>query len=65
MEERVCPVCDVELETDEVCDGYIGLSTREEHWHGHCPRCKVKYRWVEVYEYKETRYFEVDIEEEN
>ena len=33
MEEKTCPVCDVELEVDEVYDGDIGLNTREEEWY--------------------------------
>ena len=64
MNERTCPVCDVDLETDECWDGVIGLTRREEEWFGHCPRCGIKYRWTEVYEYKETVNFEVDTEED-
>lgn len=44
MNERTCPVCDVDLETDECWDGVIGLTRREEEWFGHCPRCGIKYR---------------------
>ena len=65
MQERTCPVCNVELETDEVYDGDIGISQREEEWYGHCPRCGKKYHWTEVYIYKETKDFEVLIEEED
>lgn len=65
MEERTCPVCNIELETDEVFDGYIGINQREEEWFGHCPQCGKKYHWTEVYVYKETKDFEVCIEEED
>lgn len=65
MNERVCPVCDVELVTDEVFDGYIGINEREEEWFGYCPECGRHYHWIEVYTYKETKDFEVCIEEEN
>lgn len=64
MEERTCPVCDIILETDEVYDSFIGINEREEEWYGHCPQCGQKYRWTEVYAYKETKNFEVYIEEE-
>lgn len=64
MQERTCPACSVDLETDECWDGYIGLTHREEEWFGHCPQCGAKYHWVEVYEYKETRDFEVCIDTE-
>ena len=64
MEERNCPVCNVALETDEVYDGFIGIDEREEEWYGHCPHCGQKYRWTEVYTYKETKNFEVYIEKE-
>lgn len=65
MEEKTCPVCDVELEVDEVYDGDIGLNTREEEWYGHCPRCGIKYHWTEVYEYKETVSFEICSDKED
>ena len=64
MEERNCPVCNVTLETDEVFDGLIGINEREEEWYGHCPHCGQKYHWTEVYVYKETKNFEICIEEE-
>lgn len=64
MEERNCPVCNVALETDEVYDCFIGIDEREEEWYGHCPQCGQKYRWTEVYTYKETKNFEVYVEEE-
>lgn len=64
MNERICPVCDVELVTDEVFDGCIGINEREEEWYGHCPQCKRYYRWTEVYTYKETKNFEEYSEEE-
>lgn len=63
MNERICPVCDVELETDEVFDGYIGTNEREEEWFGYCPECGRQYHWTEVYVYKETKNFEICIEE--
>ena len=59
MQKRTCPVCNVELETDEVYDGAIYISQREEEWLGHCPQCGKKYHWTEVYIYKETKDFEV------
>lgn len=65
MEERNCPVCNIALVTDEVYDGFIGIDNREEEWFGHCPQCGQKYRWTEVYAYKETKNFEVYVEEEN
>lgn len=65
MEERVCPVCDVWLEVDEVFDSYIGIDEREEEWIGHCPRCKQCYHWTEVYAHKKTKNFETYTEEEN
>lgn len=64
MNERTCPVCNIELETDEVFDGIIGISEREEEWFGHCPQCGKYYRWTEVYTYKETKNFEEYSEEE-
>lgn len=64
MNERTCPICDVELETDEVFDGCIGINEREEEWFGHCPQCGKYYRWTEVYTYKETKNFEEYSEEE-
>lgn len=64
MEERTCPVCNIELETDEIYDGDIGINEREEEWFGHCPQCGQKYHWTEVYVYKETKNFEVYIEED-
>lgn len=65
MEERNCPICNVALETDEVYDGDIGIDQREEEWYGHCPHCGQKYRWTEVYTYKETKNFEIYVEEDN
>lgn len=65
MEERNCPVCNVILETDEVYDSLIGIDEREEEWYGHCPQCGQKYRWTEVYAYKETKNFEIYVEEDN
>ena len=65
MNERICPVCDVWLEVDEVFDGSIGINEREEEWLGHCPLCKQPYHWTEVYTYKETKNFEIDTEEDN
>lgn len=64
MQERTCPICDVDLETDECWDGNIGLTHREEEWFGHCPQCGTKYHWTEVYEYKETVNFEICSDEE-
>ena len=64
MNERTCSACDVELVTDEVFDGCIGINEREEEWYGHCPQCKRYYRWTEVYTYKETKNFEEYSEEE-
>lgn len=65
MDERTCPVCNIELMTDEVFDGYIGINEREEEWYGHCPHCGQHYHWTEVYVYKETKNFEVYSEEED
>ena len=65
MQERTCPVCNVDLETDECWDGNIGLTLREEEWFGHCPQCCTKYHWTEIYEYKETVNFEVYSSEED
>ena len=65
MQERTCPICDVDLETDECWDGEIGLTRREEEWFGHCPQCDTKYHWTEVYEYKETVNFEVCSDKED
>ena len=59
MQERICPVCNVELETDEVYDGDIGISQREDVGVGHCPQGGKMYHWTEVYIYKETKDFEV------
>lgn len=64
MEERTCPVCNIELETDEVYDGYIGINEREEEWFGHCPQCGQRYCWIEVYTYKGTKNFGVYTEED-
>lgn len=64
MDERTCPVCNIELETDEIFDGYIGINEREEEWFGHCPQCGQRYHLTEVYIYKETKNFEVYIEED-
>ena len=64
MNERTCPVCDVELVTDEAFDGYIGINEREEEWYGYCPQCGLHYHWTEVYTYKGTKNFEVYIEED-
>ena len=64
MEERTCPVCNIELETDEVYDGDIGIDEREKEWYGHCPQCGQKYHWTEVYVYKRTKNFEVYVEED-
>lgn len=63
MNERFCPVCNIELEIDEIYDGYIGINEREEEWFGHCPQCGQKYHWTEVYAYKETTNFEICVEE--
>lgn len=64
MNERACPVCDVELITDEVFDGSIGVDEREEEWFGYCPECGRHYHWIEVYTYKETKNFEVYVGED-
>ena len=64
MNEKTCPVCNIGLITDEVYDGDIGINEREEEWFGHCPLCGQKYRWTEVYAYKETKNFETYIEED-
>ena len=64
MEERNCPVCNIDLVTDEVYDDFIGINYREEEWFGHCPQYGQKYRWIETYSYKETKNFETYIEEE-
>lgn len=64
MDKRTCPVCNIELETDEIFDGDIGINEREEEWFGHCPQCGQHYHWTEVYVYKETKNFEVYAEED-
>ena len=64
MNERTCPACNVELVTDEAYDGYIGINEREEEWFGYCPECGRHYHWIEVYTYKETKNFEVYVEED-
>ena len=64
MNERICPVCNIELITDEVYDGCVGINEREEEWFGHCPQCGQYYHWTEVYTYKETKNFETYIEED-
>ena len=64
MNERACPVCDVELITDEVFDGSIDIDEREEEWFGYCPECGRHYHWIEVYTYKETKNFEVYVGED-
>lgn len=65
MEARNCPTCNTALVADEVYDGFIGIDNREEEWYGHCPQCGQKYHWTEVYVYKETKNFEICIEEED
>lgn len=64
MDERNCPDCNIALITDEVFDGFIGINEREEEWFGHCPQCGQKYHWTEVYTYKETKNFEICVEED-
>lgn len=65
MDERTCPVCNIELEINAVFDGYSDDNKREEEWYGHCPQCEQRYHWTEVYVYKETKNFEVYSEEED
>lgn len=54
MPEMKCPVCDLELEVDEVYDDYYDSEKREENWYGHCPKCGKSYHWTNVFVYKDT-----------
>lgn len=54
MPEMKCPVCGLELEVDEVYDGYYDSEKHEDNWYGHCPKCGKKYYWTAVFVYKDV-----------
>jgi transcription elongation factor Elf1 len=49
-----CPHCAEEIEVDDRVDISVDDDYVECEMIGHCPECKRKYSWFELYQYKKS-----------
>lgn len=50
-----CLKCKVGLEFDETIDTCVDGDVVEMETIGHCPKCRKKYQWTDIYHFTEFR----------